>query len=247
MDQRPDTSREPGDAAPPQDRFVDHGAQPPADVWGVPAAQYADARETVDQRPRPRSRRALATVALATGLVVGGAAVAAAVSGTAGSAVTGAATQAGAVSGSVSSGALGAAGGLGAHGGGRGVGGVGGALHGELTVPQTDGTGTRVVLVQTGAVTAVSSSRLSIRSTDGFTATYPVDASTQVRTGDGTTIADVTVGDTVSVMAAKGGAALMVVERGARDGTGRKGWGDRDGRSTPSTPTPSPTTSGASA
>lgn len=193
---------------------------------------------------RRRSRRVLAGAALATGLAVGGAGVAAALSNSS--------TAIGATGASVPDALLADVGGT-APGPGMGhrMGhGLRGALHGELTVPQADGTGTRVVLVQRGAVTAVSGSRLSVKSSDGFTATYPVSASTKVRCGTGTTISAIKVGATVHVVASKGGAALMVVDEAAGPMGGR--WrhdhdhdGDRDDAPTTGTPTPAPT-SGAS-
>ncbi len=159
--------------------------------------------------PARRRRQILAGAALATGLVVGGTAVAAATSNTAtlertaGPGVQ--ASQNGAAAG------LGAADGTrdGRHGKGM-RGGLHGALHGELTVPQADGTGTEVILVQRGAVTAVSSTSLSVKSTDGFTSTYKVSSSTRVRAGGGDTISAVKVGAQVHVVSTKDKAALMV-------------------------------------
>src|SRR4029079_19352332 len=56
---------------------------------------------------------------------------------------------------------------------------LGRVLHGELTVRAGDGT--RAEEVQRGRLTAVSSSSVTVVSTDGFSATYKVTSSTVVR------------------------------------------------------------------
>ena len=191
------------------------------------AAPTAPVPDVVPDAARPagrRGRRVLAGAALATGLAVGGAAVAAAVSTDGGTrAVDVVASAAG----------LSAAGGLGGdagHGPGGGIGGPGvrGALHGELTVPQAAGTGTQVVLVQRGTVTAVSKTSLSVKSTDGFTATYAITSSTRVRAKGGTGITGVKSGATVWVVSSSSHSALMVTDR-AGGPRGRHGDGPRGG------------------
>lgn len=136
---------------------------------------------------------------------------------------------------------------------GRGAGGLRGALHGEVTVPQADGTGTEVVLVQSGTVTAVSATSLSVRSTDGFTTTYTVGSSTAVRAAGGTAISAIEKDATVWVVATKARAALTVVDRaGGPMGRGRHHDHDGAGPGTPpapgttTTPAPGATTSGTS-
>lgn len=95
-------------------------------------------------------------------------------------------------------------GGPGGHGpGDHGPGGPGGhgpmgdVLHGQLVVEQPDG---KVVTeqVQEGEVTAVSATSISVKSTDGFTATYVINADTRLERdhADGTAAQ---VGDTVHV------------------------------------------------
>lgn len=225
----------------PEDRPDATGRPTPATTGAAPRG-HAD--DVVASHP-PRGRRVLAAAALATGLVIGGAAVAAAVSGpgqtaavqagSLGAADSGPQGSASSAPGSESTRPDGGPAGRGA----RGTAGTRGALHGELTVPQTDGTGTRVVLLQRGKVTAVSSSEIALTSSDGFTATYPVTSSTRVRTATGTTIAGVEVGDTVDVVAAKGGAALRVSTGGMR-GMGRHhGWAG--GENAPGAPAPGTT------
>jgi hypothetical protein len=218
----------------------------------------------------PRSRRLLAGAALATGLAVGGAGVAAAVT-SGGDRLPGGSERAGSPSGFLP----GAGGfddsaeggqsqpnqgqpgqpdhdgprGFGHHGRG-GPGGFGGlreALHGELVVPQEDGTGTRTITVQSGSVTEVSATRLTVRSTDGFDATYVVSSSTRLAAG-GQGISAVEVGHEVMVVATKNGSTLTAIRVGDRtlrqQGRDERRDDDGPGRQAPS---PSPTTSGASA
>jgi hypothetical protein len=83
-----------------------------------------------------------------------------------------------------------------------GLGGFGrwgrGALHGEFTIRKPDGSGFQTVAVQTGEVTAVSPSSITVKSEDGFSRTYGVDENTVVGSGrDG--IGTVKTGDTVRV------------------------------------------------
>jgi hypothetical protein len=76
--------------------------------------------------------------------------------------------------------------------------GMRGAVHGELVVP--DGTGYRTIRVQRGEVTEVSSDALTVKSADGFTATYVLTKDTLVDAGrDG--IATVSKGEMVGVEA----------------------------------------------
>jgi len=111
------------------------------------------------------------------------------------------------------------------RGGLKGIRGGGQPLHGELVVPGTDGNGTRTVLVQRGTVTARADTSVTVRSTDGFTVTWAVDARTAVRTGSraGTTTAptvkDLAVGDVVRVTGDKttsGGTAALIARRPAK-------------------------------
>jgi hypothetical protein len=86
---------------------------------------------------------------------------------------------------------------------------MGEALHGEFVVKTQDGTISTVRQVQ-GTVTAVTSTSITVEAEDGYTATFAVDADTEVRTGlptrdrgatESTTqsIADVSVGDVARV------------------------------------------------
>jgi hypothetical protein len=64
-------------------------------------------------------------------------------------------------------------------GGGFGFGGLFGALHGQLVVTKPGG-GYQTVDVQTGQVTAVSTTSITLKSADGFTKSYTVTSSTLV-------------------------------------------------------------------
>jgi hypothetical protein len=82
--------------------------------------------------------------------------------------------------------------------GGFGHFGRGGPLHGEFTIRKPDGSGFQTMAVQTGEVTAVSPSSITVKSEDGFSRTYSVDENTVVGSGsDG--IGTVKTGDTVRV------------------------------------------------
>jgi hypothetical protein len=71
-----------------------------------------------------------------------------------------------------------------------------GGLHGEFTIRKPDGNGFQTVAAQTGEVTAVSPSSITVKSEDGFSRTYSVDENTVVNSGrDG--IGSVKTGDTV--------------------------------------------------
>jgi hypothetical protein len=71
-------------------------------------------------------------------------------------------------------------------------------LHGELTVQTKDGVQT--FLVQRGTVTAVGSGSVTVRSSDGFTRTWKVDASTKFGKAGATSIGANNKGDLVGVV-----------------------------------------------
>ena len=80
------------------------------------------------------------------------------------------------------------------------------ALHGEVTL---GGKKQRVVDFQRGTVAEVSDSAITVSSTDGFSATYVVDAKTKVRHAkEKAAIGDVSTGDEVRVVALKNGSTL---------------------------------------
>lgn len=82
-------------------------------------------------------------------------------------------------------------------------GGLFGAVHGQVVLAKPGG-GYQTVDIQRGKVTAVSANSITLRSADGFTASYAVAASTIVDAQrDG--IGSVKVGNQVSVLAAVSG------------------------------------------
>jgi hypothetical protein len=95
--------------------------------------------------------------------------------------------------------------------GGLGLGlGLGGAIHGTFVTPKQGG-GYQTIDTQTGSVTSVSSTSITVRSTDGFTQSYAVDATTIVHAQrDG--IGSVKVGDEVSVVATEASGKRTAVE-----------------------------------
>lgn len=123
----------------------------------------------------------------------------------------------------------------GRHGGPKGgmLGGPGGqALHGEIVVKKADGTISTVRLID-GTVTAVTSDSITVKAADDFTATYTVNATTDIHVGlptgrpghdaQGTsgstttkpatsTIADVKVGDVARVEGTVSGSTATATE-----------------------------------
>ena len=87
--------------------------------------------------------------------------------------------------------------------GGLGLGGLGGVVHGQITERTSSG-GFQTVDVQTGTVTAVSSSSITVKSADGYSATYVVISSTEVN-AQAAGISTVKVGDTVELTATVSG------------------------------------------
>ncbi|HJQ47632.1 MAG TPA: hypothetical protein VJ870_15145 [Amycolatopsis sp.] len=84
--------------------------------------------------------------------------------------------------------------------------------HGEFTV---GGKQTRVVAVQRGQVQAVSPTSITVRSADGFTATYPVDSATKVRKNNqASSISQVATNDRVTLLATKGGPVTHLADSG---------------------------------
>ncbi len=125
---------------------------------------------------------------------------------------------------------------------GKGLGGplgrLGGVLHGEFVVPKADGT-FQTVHVQRGSVTAVSASSITVKSDDGFSKSYAVNADTLVNAArDG--ISTVAVNDVVQVQATGTGASPTAVS--IVDVTKLAELKERL-QPKPSTPTPSPSAS----
>ena len=115
--------------------------------------------------------------------------------------------------------------GRGGHGPGFGFGGLGRAVHGTAVVPNKDGTGFQTVQMQHGTVTAVSASSISVKSEDGFTATYVVNADTKVNRNGA--IADIKVDADVVVTGVVDGSTVTARSVGDTAAFGKRG--DRDG------------------
>jgi Domain of unknown function (DUF5666) len=80
------------------------------------------------------------------------------------------------------------------------------ALHGEVTLA---GDKHRVVVFQRGPIEKVSDTSMTIKSPDGYTATYAISAETKVRKNKAkATVTDLKTGDRVFVVANKDGATL---------------------------------------
>ncbi len=89
------------------------------------------------------------------------------------------------------------------------------ALHGEATVGGKKKT--RVIDFQRGAVTKADSTSVTVKSVDGFSATYVVDTQTKVRKEKKeAAIADVKAGDRVRVVAVKDGSTVTAKRIGDR-------------------------------
>jgi hypothetical protein len=89
------------------------------------------------------------------------------------------------------------------------------ALHGEVTLA---GEGHRVVVFQRGPIEKVSGTSLTVKSADGYTATYAVSDDTIVREKAGKiTVADLSAGDRVLVVATKDGSTLKAVKIRVKD------------------------------
>src|SRR4051812_29352311 len=82
---------------------------------------------------------------------------------------------------------------------------LGHVAHGEVTL---NGKDHKVVDVQRGDVQSVSTTSISVKSDDGFTATYTVNNDTKIRKGGKeSAIGDVHTGDKVAVVATKANGA----------------------------------------
>jgi hypothetical protein len=89
------------------------------------------------------------------------------------------------------------------------------ALHGEVTLA---GKQHRVVLFQRGPAQKASETSLTVRSADGYTATYVVGTETKVRKNqDKATAADLEADDRIFVVAVKDGSTLKAIRIRAID------------------------------
>jgi hypothetical protein len=118
--------------------------------------------------------------------------------------------MAGTGSGSSASAAGPGAGGFGAGGFGGNGGGMAAALHGTYVV--SDGNGSySTELSQTGTVSAVSSSAITVKSEDGYSKTYTITSSTSVDNGSDQ-ISSVATGHTVRIVASEKASATAITD-----------------------------------
>lgn len=183
------------------------------DAWGTPAP---------DQSRRPWSERRIVVSAVAAVVVIAGGTTAVVAATHEGSSVSAGTGPGGSGLGSGPGGGFGD-GGLGPGGFGDTAGtALADALHGDFVL--ADGTTERL---QTGTVTAVSSTGITLRSTDGYTRGYVVDSGTTVDRG-ADSIGRVAKGHTVTLVAKVAGrtATATTIEdtsiddRGGRSGPG---------------------------
>ncbi|HTW01971.1 MAG TPA: hypothetical protein VMF87_16855 [Streptosporangiaceae bacterium] len=157
--------------------------------------------------PRSWSRRPYVVAGVAVAALLGGAGAALASSGSGSPTGSPSAVAASPAPSPAPQGPTGP-GGHGGHGGFRrfgagGFGGLFGALHGQLVVTKPGG-GYETVDVQSGQVTAVSTTSITVKSADGYSKSYAVAASTNVDAQrDG--IGSVKVGNQVSLLATVSG------------------------------------------
>ncbi|EAP98017.1 hypothetical protein JNB_13673 [Janibacter sp. HTCC2649] len=96
-----------------------------------------------------------------------------------------------------------------------GLPGAGGSLHGEAVIPG-EGTATTAILFQRGEVTEVTADKLTVKSTDGFTATYTIGADSRDRLKN--KVSTLAKGDVVTVMASKDSKETLRILKGERTG-----------------------------
>jgi hypothetical protein len=137
--------------------------------------------------------------------------------------------------------------------GGPGPGKFGAPLHGEVTV-ETSADHYEVTTFQLGAVTGTSADTLTVKSEDGYTATYRVDSNTRiVKDGTPAKLAEIAKDDTVNVVGVKSGSTVTAraihegcfAEKGLRRSVLPRRWRHGPFGSSPSTGTPSPSSSSA--
>jgi hypothetical protein len=96
-----------------------------------------------------------------------------------------------------------------------GIAGGGKLLHGEATVEKAGG-GTNVVRFQNGVISAISGSTMTVKSTDGFIATYTVNGTSRILlNGTDGTLSKLSKDDQVRVLAMQSGSsnvAKMVLD-----------------------------------
>jgi hypothetical protein len=92
---------------------------------------------------------------------------------------------------------------------------LGTALHGEVTLAGKDH---RVAVFQRGPAEKASATSLTVKSADGYTATYAIGTETKVRKNqEQATTADLEAGDRIFVVAVKDGSTLKALRIKAID------------------------------
>jgi hypothetical protein len=182
----------------------------PPSTWGAPVP-------AADRPNRPWSTRKIVISAVVAVVIVAGGTV-----GVIAATNSGSTTAAGAGGGARG----GPGGGFGRFGAGGAPGGLAlsNALHGDFVVSVNGAYVTD--RLQTGTVTAVSATDITLRSTDGYTQSYVISSGTSVDNG-ANTIGDVVRGNTVTVTAALSGntATANTIQDTTLGGGGRGGFG----------------------
>jgi hypothetical protein len=166
-----------------------------------------------DKRPRrfSRTQRAVMASGLAAGLALGGAGISFAASSGSSTTTTPPTTKA--PSGPNAPNAP-VKPGHGLHGFGRGMfgfGGLGRVLHGEVTVQTSNGPKTIVIQSGTATVAPTAANGITVKSSDGYTHTYPVTAQTTVN-AQVNGINSVKAGDQVQVIANGSNTAVRITD-----------------------------------
>jgi hypothetical protein len=189
----PGQSATPGQPTPPGQWTPPAGAPPSGSAPGA----------AKKRNPKVAIAGALVAVALASGGLTAG--IMAAVGRGNGNSVTG---------------APGTGGGFGGRGGAFG-GGMTTALHGTYVVADGNG-GYSTELTQTGTVSAVSSSAITVKSTDGYSKTYAITSSTSVDSGSDQ-ISAVATGHTVRIVADSKASATAITDTNLSGGQNQGG------------------------
>jgi hypothetical protein len=181
------------------------GSQPPGSSPPGPPPPVGSAEPGRKKRnPKVAIAGALVAVAIASGGITAG--IMAATGRGNGNSVTGAPSGAG-------------------FGGGRGGGFGGGsamaALHGTYVVSDGNG-GYSTELTQTGTVSAVSSSAITVKSEDGYSKTYAITSSTSVDNGSDQ-IGSVVAGHTVRIVADSKASATAITDTNLSGGQNQGG------------------------
>ena len=121
----------------------------------------------------------------------------------------------------------------------------GDVLHSSATVKTPDGS-TKVIVTQSGTITDVADSSITVKSSDGFVASYTVDKNTRISlNGTDGTASSLKKGDTVHVSGTKSGSTTHA--SAVMDGMPPGGYMlFRHDRRTPPKPQASPDTSSSS-